>query len=351
MLPATRSVLSETPIGLSLSCCANPNSCGRASSPVDAMKQELARLQEALLDAGKDERRALKQQVRRLKKELKEAVCEQKAIELSETASAVSSVASNEVEKLRSELLLLQEALQSLPTMVEKGNMLAQVAATEVALAGISPSASPVGVASPLLDASAAVLTLRAERDLLQATLVEREAAHTDEVDRLAKILELVPMLEEELQQERHAAANLRAALQQVLEVLQQTPNDSVADHAAGRIKVALQDNAGTKERLGAPLPVDQPAVLETERGQLIKERERLENKPEVIHAEGRRLRSEHMVASHSQYVDAEAASNLTQAAAKLSQAQEGLHGRLRALFLEATAPGAHVEPRGDGHV
>ena len=289
---------------------------------------------------------------RRLKKELKEAVCEQKAIELSETASAVSSVASNEVEKLRSELRLLQEALQSLPTAVEKGNMLAQVAATEVALAGISPSASPSGVASPLLDVSAAVLTLRAERDLLRATLVEREAAHTDEVDRLAKILELVPMLEEELQQERHAAANLRSALQQVVEVLQQTPNHSVADlHAVGPIKVALQDDAGTKERLGALLPVDQPAVLETERGQLMKERERLENKPEVIHAEGRQLRSEHVVASHSQYVNAEAASNLTQAAAKLSQAQEGLHERLCALLLEATTPGTHLEPRGGGHV
>ena len=82
-----------------------------------------------------------------------------------------------------------------------------------------------------------------------------------------------------------------------------------------------------------------------------MKERERLENKPEVIHAEGRQLRSEHVVASHSQYVNAEAASNLTQAAAKLSQAQEGLHGRLCALLLEATTPGTHLEPRGGGHV
>ena len=169
-----------------------PCSRNLETTEVDAMKQELAQLHGILLDAGKGERRAVKKRTKELKRQLKAAVGVYKANEMSETASMVSSLPSDaaqlEIEKLRAELGELKDALLMLPPGLKQSQMMAQATATEMALPEMG---------------DATVLTLIAERDLLRAKLLEMDLAHQAEVSRLASILELVPMLEEELDKER----------------------------------------------------------------------------------------------------------------------------------------------------
>jgi hypothetical protein len=250
-----------------------PCSRNLETTEVDAMKQELAQLHGILLDAGKGERRAVKTRTKELKRQLKAAVGVYKANEMSETASMVSSLPSDaaqlEIEKLRAELGELKDALLMLPPGLKQSQMMAQATATEMALPEMG---------------DATVLTLIAERDLLRAKLLEMDLAHQAEVSRLASILELVPMLEEELDKERRRYEASSAETSKLK-----------ADLEAAHAKIEELEKACTKKTPAAAgetrseQHVDQgkdscsfPAELDTEK-QLRSELEQLQNEVQAL--------------------------------------------------------------------
>jgi len=233
-----------------------PCSRNLETTEVDAMKQELAQLHGILLDAGKGERRAVKKRTKELKRQLKAAVGVYKANEMSETASMVSSLPSDaaqlEIEKLRAELGELKDALLMLPPGLKQSQMMAQATATEMALPEMG---------------DATVLTLIAERDLLRAKLLEMDLAHQAEVSRLASILELVPMLEEELDKERRRYEASSAETSKLK-----------ADLEAAHAKIEELEKAQLQGKDSCSFP----AELDTEK-QLRSELEQLQNEVQAL--------------------------------------------------------------------